>query len=84
MDPVDSLADCLTSVIGKLAPEDAAVLRGCDLQGQTVREYALLCGLSLPASKSRLQPARLRLCESLIADCQVGFDANGSVCCHVP
>jgi RNA polymerase sigma-70 factor, ECF subfamily len=82
--PVDTLADCLTSVIGKLAPEDAEVLRSCDLQGQTVRDYAQFCGLSLPAAKSRLLRARQRLRERLLVDCQVGFDPNGSVCCYVP
>lgn len=82
--PVDTLAECLTSVIGTLAPEDAAVLRACDLQGQTVREYAQLCGLSLPAIKSRLLRARQRLRERLLVDCQVGFDLDGSVCCYVP
>lgn len=61
--PVDALADCLVSVIGKLTPEDAAVLRACDLQDLTVREYAQLCGLSLPATKSRLLRARQRLRE---------------------
>lgn len=82
--PVDALADCLTSVIGKLTMEDAAVLRACDLQGQTVREYAQFCGLSLPATKSRLLRARQRLRERLLIDCQVEFDPDGSVCCHVP
>ncbi len=82
--PVDALADCLISVIAKLAPEEAAVLRACDLQGQTVREYAELAGLSLPATKSRLLRARQRLRERLVADCQVGFDDGGSVCCHMP
>ncbi len=82
--PVDTLADCLTSVIGKLAAEDAAMLRACDLQGQTVREYAQLCGLSLPAAKSRLLRARQRLRDRLVVDCQVGFDHDGSVCCHQP
>ncbi len=82
--PVDALAVCLTSVIGKLAPEDAALLRACDLQGQTVRAYAQLHGLSLSATKSRLLRARQRLRERLVADCQVGFDTDGSVCCHVP
>ncbi len=82
--PVDALAECLTTVIGKLAPEEAALLRACDLQGQTVRAYAQLHGLSLAATKSRLLRARGRLRERLVADCRVGFDDAGSVCCHFP
>lgn len=84
LDPVDALADCLTSVIGKLALEDAAMLRACDLQGQTVRDYAQRSGLSLPAAKSRLLRARQRLRDRLVIDCRVGFDLDGSVCCHLP
>ncbi|WP_323000839.1 sigma-70 family RNA polymerase sigma factor [Denitromonas sp.] len=82
--PVDALADCVTRVIGKLAPEDTAILRACDLQGQTVRAYAQAQGLSLAAAKSRLLRARHRLRERLVTDCRVGFDEHGAVCCHFP
>jgi RNA polymerase sigma-70 factor (ECF subfamily) len=83
-EPVDALAECLTTVIGKLAPQDAALLQACDLQGQTVREYAQQHGLGLAATKSRLLRARQRLRDRLVADCRVGFDASGAVCCHFP
>lgn len=82
--PVDALAECLIRVIGKLAPEDAELLQACDLQGQTVRSYAQTHGLSLSATKSRLLRARQRLRERLVADCRVGFDDGGAVCCHFP
>ncbi len=82
--PVDALAECLTSVIGKLPADDAEVLRACDLQGQTVRAYAQAQGLGLAATKSRLLRARQRLRERLVVDCRVGFDDDGSVCCHFP
>ncbi|MEO8654400.1 MAG: sigma-70 family RNA polymerase sigma factor, partial [Ramlibacter sp.] len=61
--PVDALSDCLSRTLGELPAEDAAVLRACDLEGQTQRAFAEAQGLSLPAVKSRLLRARQRLRE---------------------
>ena len=82
--PVDALAGCLARTLGELAPEDAAILRACDIDGQTQRAYALAHDLSLPATKSRLLRARRRLRERLTKVCQVQFEPDGSVCGHVP
>lgn len=81
--PVDALADCLTRSLGELATEDAAILRACDLDGQTVRGFADAHGLSLPAAKSRLLRARQRLRDRLTTVCQIRFDVDGSVAGHV-
>jgi RNA polymerase sigma-70 factor (ECF subfamily) len=72
--PVDALADCLTRTLADLSPDDAAVLRACDLQGQTQRDFAQAHGLTLPAVKSRLLRARQRLRERLTTVCRVSFD----------
>lgn len=82
--PVDALADCLSRTLGELAAEDAAILRACDLQGETQAAFAEAAGLGLPAAKSRLQRARKRLRDRLIQACQVRFDERGCICCHVP
>jgi RNA polymerase sigma-70 factor, ECF subfamily len=82
--PVDALSDCLSRILGELAAEDAAILRACDLEGQTQRAFAQAHGLSLPAVKSRLLRARLRLRERMSQACQVRFEADGSVASHVP
>ncbi len=82
--PVDELAGCLWRCMGELVPEDTAILRSCDLEGQTVRAYAAAQGLSLSAAKSRLLRARGRLRARLTAACQVRFDEEGSVDGHVP
>lgn len=82
--PVDALAASIEQVLPLLDAADQAVLRSCDLQGQTQQAFAAAHGLSLPAVKSRLLRARQRLRERLITRCQVHFDAQGSVCCHVP
>ena len=84
MAPVDALAGCMTRVLGELSPEDAAVLRACDLQGQTQRAFAAAQGLSLAAIKSRLLRARQRLRAQMTTACQVRFDGAGAVDGHVP
>jgi len=82
--PVDALAGCVARTLGELPSEDAAILRGCDIEGQTQRDYAQAHGLSLPATKSRLLRARQRLRERLTRVCRVQFDPDGNVCGHVP
>jgi RNA polymerase sigma-70 factor, ECF subfamily len=82
--PIDALAGCMARMLAELPPDDAAILRACDLEGRTQREFAELQGLSLPAAKSRLLRARQRLREQLSTACQVRFDDDGSVSGHVP
>ena len=80
--PVDALAGCLQRTLGELQAEDAAILRACDLEGQTQRAFAQAHGLSLPATKSRLLRARQRLRDRLAQVCQVQFQPDGSVGGH--
>ena len=82
--PVDALAGCMARVLTELSAEDAAILRACDLQGQTQRDFAERNGLSLPAAKSRLLRARQRMRDRLSSACQVRFDVDGAVSGHVP
>lgn len=83
MAPIDALSACVARTLGELAPEDAAILRACDLEGQTQRDYAAAHGLGLPAAKSRLLRARQRLRDRLTRVCQVQFEDDGSVGGHV-
>ena len=82
--PVDELSGCLARCLGELSAEDAAVLRACDLQGLTQRDFAQDHNLSLAAVKSRLLRARQRLRDQLTNACQVRFADDGSVDGHVP
>lgn len=82
--PVVQLTACLPRALGELEPQDADILRRCDLEGMTQRAYAQAHGLSVPGAKSRLQRARRRLAEHLRTACQVRFDEAGNVCCFVP
>jgi RNA polymerase sigma-70 factor (ECF subfamily) len=80
--PVDGLAECLASCMSGLGPEDAEILRSCDLEGQTTRAFAASRDLTLAAAKSRLLRARQRLRAELTSRCQVRFDADGRVDSH--
>jgi RNA polymerase sigma-70 factor, ECF subfamily len=81
---VDSLASCLTRVLGELSDEDRDAITECDLNGMSQEDYARKLGLSLPGAKSRIQRARKRLRAQLTQSCQVTLDPLGQVCCFVP
>jgi len=82
--PVDGLAQCLPRVLRELSPQDREAITLCDIEGMTQQNYARRLGLSLPAAKSRVQRARVRLKAQLTEACQVTFDEAGAVCCFVP
>ena len=82
--PVDDLATCVSRCLGELTDDDAAILRACDLNGQTTRAFADAHDLTLAAAKSRLLRARQRLRAQLTTACQVRFADDGSVDGHVP
>ena len=82
--PVDLLSHCLPRVLSELSAEDREAIVLCDIQGVTQKAFAERLGLSLPAAKSRVQRARLRLRSQLADACQLTFDAEGKVCCFVP
>ncbi len=82
--PIDLLTHCLPRVLSELSAEDRQAVMFCDIQGMTQKAYARHLGLSLPAAKSRVQRARLRLRTQLAEACQVTFDDEGTVCCFVP
>lgn len=84
LEPVDLLSHCLPRVLTELSAEDREAIMLCDMQGLTQKDFALHQGLSLPAAKSRVQRARLRLRSQLAEACQVSFDDEGKVCCFVP
>lgn len=82
--PVDGLAQCLPRALAELSPQDREAITLCDIGGMTQQDYAGRLGLSLPAAKSRVQRARVRLKAHLTLACQIKFDAAGQVECFVP
>lgn len=82
--PIDHLAECLPKILKKLKPQDSELIKACDLQGITQKEFALKKGLTLSATKSRLRRARVILKDELQRSCQVKLDENMKVCCFTP
>lgn len=82
--PIDALTTCIDRVLPQLEEPDRDILDHCDLRGLRQQDYADANGLTLAATKSRLLRARQRLRERMTANCEVHFDAAGTVCCHVP
>jgi RNA polymerase sigma-70 factor (ECF subfamily) len=81
---VDGLSQCLPRALAELSPQDREAITLCDIQGMTQQDFARHLNLSLPAAKSRVQRARVRLKAHLTLACQVKFDAVGHVEGFVP
>lgn len=81
--PVVDLQQCLLRVLAELDEGDREVIERCDIQGQSQISYAQMKGLSISATKSRIQRARKKLREQMIASCNVKFNQQG-VCCFTP
>jgi len=83
-EPVEDLSECLPRILSELSQEDREAITLCDLNGVSQQEYADLRGISLSASKSRIQRARKRMRQRLESGCQVQLNEAGNVCCFVP
>ncbi|MFW5927038.1 MAG: sigma-70 family RNA polymerase sigma factor [Wenzhouxiangella sp.] len=81
-EPLDDLIDCIHRTLPQCAPDDADIIRQCDLEGLRQADYATRNGLTLPAAKARLRRARQRLRARLIDRCGIVFDDEGRVCCR--
>lgn len=82
--PVDALAGHLAASLDALEADDRDVIVRCDLEGLTQAAYASAHDLTLPAVKSRILRARVRLRQHLVARAGVRFGPTGQVCCHGP
>jgi RNA polymerase sigma-70 factor (ECF subfamily) len=81
---VEGLSQCLPRALSELSIQDREAITLCDIEGLPQQDYAKRIGLSLPAAKSRVQRARIRLKAHLTEVCQVSFDATGQVTGFVP
>ena len=82
--PVDDLRACVPRVLAQMSVHEREAIECCDLNSMSQKAYAERVGLSLSGAKSRLQRARKTLAKLLVKQCQVRFDAQGSVCCFTP
>lgn len=81
---IDSLAQCLAKALAKLTKSERDIIQQCDLQGLTQQQFATQNGLSLAATKSRIQRARAKLKDILQVQYHIRFDDNQRVCCFYP
>lgn len=81
---VASLAQCLPKALMQLNAQDRAIIQACDLEQMPQYEFAKQQGLTLEATKSRIQRARQKLKKVLQSQCQIRFDDNARVCCFIP
>lgn len=79
--PVVHLSKCLPTALKQLDADDQKIIQQCDLDGLKQAEFAKQNGLTLVATKSRIQRARKRLKTALHDACQVILDEQGNVCC---
>ena len=80
--PITQLQACIARNLPLLARGDREIIETCDLEGISQKAYAGEHGLTLPATKARIQRARQRLREKLMEHCRVILDEQGRVCCH--
>ena len=77
------LQTCMARVLSELDDQDREAIELCDIHGMPQHDFASEKGLSLPAAKSRIQRARVRLRSGMISKCKIQFDDTG-VCDFTP
>jgi len=76
---LSELAQCLTPIIARLPETYRAAFELSEVQGLTQQETARRLGLSLSGAKSRVQRARTKLQEMLLACCDIERDHRGTI-----
>ena len=71
------LESCMFRVLTEMKDSDRDVIEQCDIQKLSQESYANKVGLSLPATKTKLQRARQKLRERMITACKIQFDETG-------
>jgi RNA polymerase sigma-70 factor (ECF subfamily) len=78
----EELASYLHEIVLELPEPYREALILTEYQGLSQRDLAERQGISLSGAKSRVQRARLKVKETLLACCHVGFDRRGLICCY--
>lgn len=76
---LSELAQCLTPIIARLPETYRTAFELSEVQGLTQQETARRLGISLSGAKSRVQRARARLQEMLLACCHIERDHRGAI-----
>ena len=78
------LAGCLSPLLARLPAADRGALLMTEFEGMTQAAAAGRLGLSASGMKSRVQRARARLREQVIACCQIDQDRHGTIIGYQP
>lgn len=71
------VAACLAPVAERLAPADREAIALVEVEDLPLAAAASRLGLGMPAMKSRIQRARRRLRDAILACCRVALDGTG-------
>ncbi|MFF5209581.1 sigma-70 family RNA polymerase sigma factor [Streptosporangium sp. NPDC000396] len=78
-DRLAALACCLSAMLPRLSGHYREAITLTEYEGLTQAEAARRTGISVPGMKSRVQRARARLREMVLACCQIALDARGGI-----
>jgi len=81
---VAELAPCIRALVSRLPAADREALELTDLGDLTQAELAGRLGISASGARSRVQRARARLKDAVLACCEVYLDAAGAVADYAP
>jgi RNA polymerase sigma-70 factor (ECF subfamily) len=79
---LSELAQCLTPFIERLPETYRQAFELSEVQGVTQQETAQRLGISLSGAKSRVQRARTKLQDMILACCTIERDHRGSIVDH--
>jgi RNA polymerase sigma-70 factor, ECF subfamily len=83
-DVISELFPCVRAMVTSLPAQDRQALILTEYQGLTQKELAERLGLSLSGAKSRVQRARAKLKQQLLACCHFELDRRGHVIDYQP
>ena len=83
-DIVSELFPCVQAMVRNLPEQDRQALVLTEYQGLTQKEYGERLGLSLSGAKSRVQRAREKLKQQLLACCHFELDQRGHIINYQP
>jgi RNA polymerase sigma-70 factor (ECF subfamily) len=83
-DVISELFPCVRAMVTSLPAQDRQALILTEYQGLTQKELAERLGLSISGAKSRVQRARAKLKQQLLACCHFELDRRGHVIDYQP
>ncbi len=81
-DTAESIRPYIRQLVQSLPEPYRDALIQTEFQGVSQVELAQRLGLSISAVKSRVQRARLKIKEIMLACCHYEFDVRGALCCY--